>query len=474
MPKITLGSQLPLGRALFIDLSQNLITYMSSCFLERVRGSYLQLDRNPFECDEGWEWFSRHMSNSSRILCFESMFCGPLQDWSIWVPFEECSGETTIPPTATSVKIERSTANGTTTTSNHTTKRDEKVDVFGVHVSEVVKEAAIILGVLELLLAFCCAVIKVRVSRRAAMVPAANPAADTANPPPDTVHYENGDEEEEQDHQYEDCSYDRSHHVHRTQLTATFIANVKFTENNHYVEDSNRSQTSSAIAHGVLSPRSKDDTHNINSALKPAEDVADSLDTESHFYENDKDLQEAEDMVAHEEDVQNHVYDNWKCDGDDDPTGHHNSQETSYDKESEVLDCDAACQGGPQNGGLQDEPADHERNPTVPEANEFAHESGGSMDGSNDHQRAEGHSTNPQWMTDSMTADECIADEIGGENVCTYIVTKGNDTYEAAGTDDSREEPGGAYGTETALSAHPTRFAPSKTINNVDIFYGAT
>ncbi|CAH1266753.1 Hypp3561 [Branchiostoma lanceolatum] len=301
-------------------------------------------------------------------------------------------------------------------------QRDEKVDVPDAKLNTAVVGVAVLLG--ALLFAFCCAVIRVRVSRRAAMVPAARPAADT-------VHNENGDEEcsheEEQDHLYEDCSYDSSHHVRSSQLTAFILANIKFTENSQYNEDSNQPQAGSAIAHGVLSPRSRNDTHNISSALKPAEDVADSLDGDDHFYENDKDLQEG--MVAHGEDAQDHVYDNSWCDNC---------------KESEVLDHDVTCQGGLKDDCLKKEPADHEFNPTVQVAETFAHKCGSSMDRSSDQQRTEVLPTIPPRRVAVMTADESIANKFGGENVCTYIFMKGNDTYEDAGTDNSREEPGGA------------------------------
>ncbi|CAH1266759.1 CLYBL [Branchiostoma lanceolatum] len=155
-------------------------------------------------------------------------------------------------------------------------QRDKKIDVPDANVSEGVKEVAIFIG--TLLFAFSCALIKKRLDRPAAMVPAAHPAADT----------------ERSDHNYEDCSYDSSHHVmRRADPTAPVLANVRwFKKSSGYDDDSEEPQppntTTCAIVHNVPKPLCQDDTP--TSGPRPAADAMGSLDSLYDVYDN-KDLQ---------------------------------------------------------------------------------------------------------------------------------------------------------------------------------------
>eukprot|EP00058_Branchiostoma_floridae_P004409 XP_002589897.1 hypothetical protein BRAFLDRAFT_81975 [Branchiostoma floridae] len=388
IPMIAVES--PPRSALFIDLSHNRLTFMSSRALDRVRGAFLQLDQNPFNCDEGWDWFSRHMVNSSRILCFKSVTCGPPPDMAPTkesvssTPDHEVS-EMTLPTTATGKKIKQSTytPDGNTTTINHTHKRVEEFNGMESHAKTAVVGVAVTVVLGALLFAISCAFIKVRLGKKAGLAPAARPATDTVG------HSENDCE----DHQYEDCSYD----------------------------------------------------------------------SQPHVYDNDEDLQEG--VVTDEDDTMNHVYDNWMNDNDhlaSKPTDRVvSSPEIPENKTSEVVDQDPASQEGAQDGGFEQE-EEH-----TSEA--FADVATGSMDGGSNQQRAEGPPAIPLRMA-AMTTDGGIADDVGTENVCTM---KGNDTYEAAGTDTSREEPGGVYCTGEALSAHPATFTSSNRVNSANSLYGA-
>eukprot|EP00058_Branchiostoma_floridae_P022289 XP_002607779.1 hypothetical protein BRAFLDRAFT_64161 [Branchiostoma floridae] len=412
----------PPRSTLFIDLSHNSLTFISSDDLVRMNGTYLQLDQNPFKCDdEGWEGFARHMANSSRIACFESVTCGPLPDW---VPLGSVSstpdqGKTTLPATT---KIEQSTytADETTTSLNHTNKLvDEEVNVPEAHVSTctAVVIVAVALGVL--LFAFICAGIKVGLGKRAAMVPpAAHPAANTS-------HFENDD--------YEECSsYDSSVESKEVQ--------GKPNEDCSYDNESQVYENDSSVE--VQDRQHEDGSYDNQSEFQEVqgnqhEDCLD--DDQYHVYDNDEDLQEG--TAADEEDTMNHTYDNWDNDTDhhlaSKPTDRLNSQEILHDKNRDVTDQDPG-----RLEGEDLESAEHDGNPNEHTTKAFADESTRSLNGSSSQQRAEAPPAPPPRMT-AMATDEDIANEFVGENVCTYIFVKGNDTYEAAGTDTSRKESGG-------------------------------
>ncbi|XP_019647228.1 PREDICTED: uncharacterized protein LOC109487668 [Branchiostoma belcheri] len=433
MPIITRGCQLALGEAMFLDLSHNHLTFMSSRELDRVSGAYLQLDQNPFRCDEGWDWFTRHMANSSRILCFKSVTCGPPPD---------------LHASTTSLRV-------------------KILDVPDTKVSQaVLLEVAIPFAAL-LLLAFCCAIIKICLSKQAAMDPVAHPAPESGHSEND---YEDGSRDspvelkEMRGRRYADCSYDSSHHVSRTQRTAPVLAKAKF-ENRRNVDDSKRPQqppsaTTCAIVHDV--------PNTDNSGPQPAEDGTASPDREFHIYDNDMDLQDG--LVAHQEDPdeENHEYD--YC------TNHEGtiqtlrlvSWKTTDDQESEVQDHNPAYPGGIRDGSLKEEPAGHDHNPTVQKAKEFTHPSEECTDGRSNQREEENPPPIPPKKA-AMTADEGMSNEFGGANVCTYMAMRGNDLYEAAGTDNSREEPGGQRCLLFIEKESPeTTLPPTSTSGNVD------
>eukprot|EP00058_Branchiostoma_floridae_P002375 XP_002587863.1 hypothetical protein BRAFLDRAFT_94117 [Branchiostoma floridae] len=473
--------------ALFIDLSHNHLTFMSSRNLDRTNGAFLQLDQNPFKCDDGWEWFYRHMANSSRILCFESVTCGPPPDIAIspegsvsstpaqedkrpWEtgsstpdqedksPWEtgsptpdQKSYKTTFSPdqTATSFEMDSSVPEGTTTSPNHTRKRDEDTDVHDDNIGEGVLEVATVLG--ALLFAVSCAVIKVRLcSQAAAVPPAAPPSTDTAGHSEndyDERVYDSPSELEEvqQDHQYEDCSIDSIRKLRRTQRNASVLDKVKFAENSHFVEDSGQSQqrdgTACVVVHNLPSPLVKDDTNIC--AIQETKDAAVDIEIQSHVYDNDEHLQDVFHGDDHKENMNgNRAYDIDRPQATS-VTGRLDNPETHNAKNGEVLDQNLSCNEGIQDGTLKEEPADHEPKP-VQEATEFANESEGSLSESSNQQRSQSPpAISPRAA--ATIADEGIANEFGGENACTYVTTKENDTYEAAGTENSREEAGAAY-----------------------------
>ncbi|KAI8510627.1 hypothetical protein Bbelb_115430 [Branchiostoma belcheri] len=478
MPMITRGSQLALGEAMFVDLSHNHLAFMSSRSLDRVSGAYLQLDQNPFRCDEGWDWFTRHMANSSRILCFKSVSCGPPPDLHVsttsLVPStpEKESPETALPPTSTCANVDQSTADVTTTaadvrmtTPGHTDKRVKILDVPGdTKVSQAVL-LEVTIPFAALLVAFCCAIIKICLSKQAAMDPVARPAPESGHSEND---YEDGSRDspvelkEMRGRRYEDCSYDSSHHVRRTQRTAPVLAQVTpATDNRRSVDDSDQppSATACAIVHDV--------PNTDNSGPHPAEDGTASPDREFHIYDNDVALQDG--LVAHQEepDDGNHEYDYCTNDEATIPTRSLVSWKTTDDQDSEVQDHNPAYPGGIRDGSLEEEP-------TVQKAKEFAHPSEECTDGRSNQREEEDPPPIPPRMAVTI-GHEGISNGFGDENVCTYMDMRGNDLYEAAGTDNSHEEPGDMYGTEAAQSSHATPLQPrsSTRVGSADDLYRA-